>query len=331
MPLRWQICARYSSVDHFARSRGEHAFELQTLCAVRQGLGQIRNGFEVFAISGAKPRFAGKRARDRPAQGLRAAARLALQPFERDSRALVRFRRFIARGHEIRNPLVQFRLFRRRVDDHAGRHPMRQVNIHRGACVAHHHLREKPSQLLEIFGRSGPGSVHIGLLEIRFRRQQSWLEDRNEAIQLEKIVLDRSGGQHEDELLLERVHQFPIRAGPVLQTMRLVDDDHVPSRAGERAGVRLESRCGDRGDHHVLFAPKTGRIAAELGVVRRSGGEAEFFDQLAAPLRRERRRCQNQRPPDHPAHAVFLQHQTGFDGLAEPDFIRQQRTAFEVS
>jgi len=49
--------------------------------------------------------------------------------------------------------------------------------------------------------------------------------------------------------------------------------------------------------------------------------DAELLVELADPLQHERRRHEDQRPADEPAHDVFLQNESGFDRLAEADLI----------
>src|SRR5262249_60345866 len=64
--------------------------------------------------------------------------------------------------------------------------------------------------------------------------------------------------------------------------------------------------------------------------VGRGKGRAEFGLQLLLPLADEGGRRKYQGALSHTAQCVFLEHHTGFDGLAEADLVGKQNAAAEL-
>ena len=129
----------------------------------------------------------------------------------------------------------------------------------------------------------------------------------------------------------------PLRS----EVVSLVDDEHVPSegvaalqpgRCGQERGedVRLpkEVHRRDRARrdrprvrvHPVLALDVHGRCAVEHGEV-----EGELGTQLVTPLKLKRGWANHHRASDPSAAEELAQHQAGFDGLPEPDVIREQQ------
>ncbi len=111
--------------------------------------------------------------------------------------------------------------------------------------------------------------------------------------------------------------------------VRLVDDHEIELAPDQPLRMFASSCGGDRSDDAML-PPKRFRRVAQERVVAGGEGDAEFILQLFAPLADQRGRRKHQDMLGHAAQRIFLEHHAGLDGLAEPDFVRQQNAAAEL-
>ncbi|MNY72007.1 hypothetical protein D3C86_2104650 [compost metagenome] len=74
-----------------------------------------------------------------------------------------------------------------------------------------------------------------------------------------------------------------------------------------------------RGDHNV--------VAPGVGFLLGYSGDPEFGIQLAHPLQHQRSGNKNEHPGHKSPHQIFLQHKPGFNRLAKPDLIGENRAA----
>ena len=80
----------------------------------------------------------------------------------------------------------------------------------------------------------------------------------------------------------------------------------------------------------MLLAPEPFRVAAQQPVVGGRAGNVELGLKLLPPLPDQRRRGQHEHAVDYAAQQILLEHHTGFDGLAEPDFVGEQNAAAKL-
>ena len=111
--------------------------------------------------------------------------------------------------------------------------------------------------------------------------------------------------------------------------MGLINHDEVEFAFEQLLGVLTPARQRHRRDQPLL-APELIRVAAHQRIVGGGAGDVELGLQLLAPLSDQRCRHQHQHALDHAAQQVLLEHHAGFDGLTEPDFVRQQYPAAEL-
>src|SRR5262245_51272766 len=111
--------------------------------------------------------------------------------------------------------------------------------------------------------------------------------------------------------------------------MGLIDDDEIELAREEAISVLTPPRGGDRGNDAVLI-PKRLRILAHASAVGRGKGQAELVLQLLLPLADEGGWRQYQGALSHAAQRVFLEHHTGFNGLAESHLVGEQNAATKL-
>src|SRR6516162_8161785 len=111
--------------------------------------------------------------------------------------------------------------------------------------------------------------------------------------------------------------------------MSLIDDDEIELACEEAFRMLTPSRRGDGGNDAVLI-PERLRVLAHARAVGRGKRQAELALQFLLPLADEGGRRQYQGALRHTAQRVFLEHHTGFDGLAEAHLIGKQNAAAEL-
>ena len=198
--------------------------------------------------------------------------------------------------------------------------------------MAHHYIAQQLAQVAPVLGQAWVAPHHELALELFGAFQLPGLEHGDQVVEFAEAVLHRRGREQQDEALLQLVDQLPRDRGPVLQVMRLVDDDQVVEIGGDHLAVFGPACGGQRSDHPREVSPGVRAQAAEGLVV---GGDKvediELGGQLLAPLLDQPGRRQDQHALHHLAQQVFLEHQAGLDGLAQPHLVAEQPPAVEAA
>ena len=257
------------------------------------------------------------------------AAAAGVEPARRDTerRAMRPRRRRVPRVdpdpfHHLRveGPLVAVR-----GDEHRLGQPLGQPQRHLAAPVSHHHLPGPDPQLVQVAGAGGvvTGSGEAGA-ELGRGAEQPGSHQRDHLVQVLQPVLHRSGGQQQQEPRGERPDQLPGRAVRGPQPVCLVRDHQIPPAAGELALQRVPARRGQRDQQHRPAAAAVRDPASSGDDGRR---QAELALQLVAPLLDQAGRGEHERAFGQAPQPQLGQDQAGFDGLAQPDLVGQDRPA----
>ena len=175
-------------------------------------------------------------------------------------------------------------------------------------------------------------AVHELLAEGSFVAEQVLVDQRRQAVQLHQRVLQRRGGEQQLfaalQRALERLPGAVAGAVRVAQLVRFVDDHHVPghgTQLGFQFGGELVGHDHDRLADQPLQCGEhvaSGLLAQRNGI-HHGGGHGELVVQLLRPLLAQARRADDQEPTAA-LSPVLANHQRGFDGLAQSNFVRQQ-------
>ena len=206
----------------------------------------------------------------------------------------------------------------------------RQFGLDVALAPAEHHRLQPAHQLVEVLVADRPAAfvevVKIAI-EAEQRTQQARIEVLHDRVDLVDAVLDRRAGEHERIGRCQRLHRARRLGVPVLDPLRLVEDDDVgPQRAVDVGGVDDDLLVVDHGEEaglRVLREPC--RPAA--GDQQR-GGAAEPRD-LLLPFAFERRRAHHQHTGDPVQPAQQFGGGDRLDGLAEAHVVGQQRALAE--
>ena len=111
-----------------------------------------------------------------------------------------------------------------------------QFGLHVALAPAEHHRLQPAHQLVEVLVADRTAAfvkvVKIAI-EAEQRTQQAGIEVLHDRVDLVDAVLDRRAGQHERIGRRQRLHRARRLGVPVLDPLRLVEDDDVrPQRAG---------------------------------------------------------------------------------------------------
>jgi hypothetical protein len=106
--------------------------------------------------------------------------------------------------------------------------------------------------------------------------------------------------------------------------MRLVRDHQIPPVAGQFAPERVPAGRGQRRQQHRPAAAAV-RNTGSSGQDRRR--QAELALQFVPPLFDQARRGEDERAVGQAPQAQFGQDQAGFDGLAQPHLVGEDRPA----
>ena len=132
-------------------------------------------------------------------------------------------------------------------------------------------------QLIHISRRQLVLAVDKMLLKLLGCAQKARLEERHQIEQLFQIVLNRRGGQEQDELFFQLAWRKPPKLGvTVAEVMGLVDDNHVPLAGQNRRPVRFAFGGVHRGNDAVEACPGGGALFLEGGVVMADEIETEL-------------------------------------------------------
>ncbi len=121
------------------------------------------------------------------------------------------------------------------------------------------------------------------------------------------------------------------RVGRPFEVVRLVDDDDVPLGIDDlRGALRVVGEPADVGDQALLVLERIARGIADLDrfaafLVEQREREIETAQQFDEPLAGQAGRCQYQHARDAAGGEQAREDQAGLDGLAEADFVGEQR------
>ena len=232
-------------------------------------------------------------------------------------------------AHEVGHVLVEGMLGRGEREAFGPRPPPGELQAHRAAAIADHHLRQQLVQLVHVARGQLVALVHEVALELPRRVQEPRLQERDQVEQLLEVVLHGSRRQQEDELLLDFTGELPGLGIAIAEVMRLVDDDHVPPPGQDRRPVRLALGGMDRGNHPVELVPGTRPALAKRGIVVADQLDRELAPHFPLPLLDQRRRHEDQDRSGQPSDHQLRQDEPGLDRFAQADFIAQHGPAAE--
>lgn len=199
-----------------------------------------------------------------------------------------------------------------------------------GAGVAHHHLGEQGAQTLAVLGVEGISGGDEALLEVGGSGELTGLEQGDEVVELLEIGLHGGGGDEQEEAALELIDEAPAGGGAVLHVVGLVHGDEIPGGLGDEARMALQLGQVQGGDEDAGGEPGGGGVlGAEGGLLGGAGGDLELLAKLLGPLAHEGAGDEDEHPAGHAAQAHLLDEHAGFNGLAQPHFIGQQRPPAE--
>ena len=157
------------------------------------------------------------------------------------------------------------------------------------------------------------------------------VDEAHEAEQFQQRVLERRRGEKQLVLAcqrqLERVGDDVRRLVNIAQPVGFVDHHEVPGQGVDVARLALREMVG--ADNDLGRLERAELALSDRNVVRLrlqdAARQKKLFGQLLIPLLAQVGRRDDENPP--PALRSFLrEHEARFDGLAQADLIRQQRT-----
>ena len=132
----------------------------------------------------------------------------------------------------------------------------RQLDAGVGARVANHHLAEQAAQFLRLARLARALRVNEARAELLRRRQLARLQQRDQVVEFFERVLDRRGGEQQQELARQGVDRLPGLRLAVAQVMRLVHDQHVPVHLPGDLQMRGLFERVQAGDEARVLAPE---------------------------------------------------------------------------
>ena len=149
-------------------------------------------------------------------------------------------------------------------------------------------------------------------------------EQGDEVVQLAEIVLQRCRREQEQIVAIELLNEFVAGGRVILDLVRLVDDDEIPSLAQDGLRVTLADGAIVRDDCFGNSPPIVG-----------IGGRIESLEELALelslPLRHQGRRREDQHAAREAANSQLLEDDPRLDRFAEPHFVSENGAAAHVS
>ena len=172
-----------------------------------------------------------------------------------------------------------------------------------------------------------PALVESGelLVEAPERSEEVRIHHLHEAVEIVEPVLDRRAGEDEGEAAPEPLHHRGGACPPVLDPLRLVQDEQVRRHLCELALVgahQLVARDEHRRRLGVGGLPGLARARDHRDVIRAETGE---LADLAEPLVLQRRWADDQRPPHLAAPRELRHGGDGLGGLAQTHLVGEER------
>ncbi len=231
-------------------------------------------------------------------------------------------------GHGALRVVVVLTLLRRHRNGEPRDEPLRKVREHLLLAPPQHHGRDPGSEEVQVpVAGWAAGRVELRelLVEAPERPEQVRIDDLHQAVEIVEPVLERRAGEHEGEAALDALHDRCRPRAPVLDALRLVEDDEIGGEVedlplvgaselvardedGRGVGVASPSLLAPARDDHDV-------VLAEVG---------ELTD-LAQPLVLERRRANNERAPHLTPPRELRQGGNGLCRLPEPHLVGEER------
>ncbi len=161
-------------------------------------------------------------------------------------------------------------------------------------------------------------------LELLPGAELSGPEQRDEVVQLAQVVLERRGGEQQDEIALDFLDELIGRAAVTLHLVRLVHDHQVPAVPQDLLGVPARARAIVRDD-------RFGDAWPVVGIGRGLEALEEFLLELPLPLAHQRGRREDQRAPGQAADRELFVNDARLDRLTEAHLVGQDGAAAHVA
>ena len=201
----------------------------------------------------------------------------------------------------------------------------RQLQAGVGARVSNHHLAQEAAQLFGLARLPRALGVHEPGAELFWRGQLTGLKQRDQVVEFLEGILNRRRREQQQEMTRQRADGLPGLRLAVAQIVRLVHDQHVPVYLPGNFQLGRLLQGMEAGDHTRRLAPEAAGVAPRVGVIGGGRGQTELLAQLLFPLVHQRWDGEHQEPANHASRQQLLEHQTGFNSLAQPHFIGEQR------
>lgn len=205
--------------------------------------------------------------------------------------------------------------------------PLGEVGEHLLLPAPQHDGRGARAELVEVLPAGDlavPVEAEVALVELIERPEEALVHELDDRVEVVEAVLERSAREHEREPAREALRRLRRLGAPVLEPLRLVEDEHVRGERGDRIFIAerdLVVRDREGGLPLVEGAPlRTGPLDDRRGLAR---GARD----LARPLRLERSRADDEDAARLARLAEVLGRGDRLERLSEAHVVGEDRAA----
>ncbi len=198
-----------------------------------------------------------------------------------------------------------------------------KLHVDLAAPVADHHIVEQPPQRRGVARLTRIVAIKKVAAEGQHRAKLPRRQDRDQAVQLHQIVLHRRRRQHQHVTLAHLVDKLPGQCAAIFELVRLIHNQQIIVARQDRLPLVRQLGAIKAGDPAPLLCCLHRLPRRRL--LHYGEGFVELVLQLLAPLFGKRSRREHQHGAHQPALDQFFHDNAGFDCLAQPHLVGQQR------